>query len=213
MVLQAVGRSTFDGVRFQFRKGAAEPLGWQDVNPANVKKQDGTSLPNWTAGSVAFTTVGQVKTTESLTWDAFTQLGTDAAIDIRAEFTTGGTGAADTIPVTFTLDRRASSAATEQVGPGSVNLLNGDLSLSATDTSMFGASVSRSANSLFPTQATSTTLAQPFGPAWATGMESSIGSDYTAIKIPNASETQLLLTDGSSVWFYRVRFHSHWLDD
>ncbi|MFE2177990.1 ricin-type beta-trefoil lectin domain protein [Kitasatospora sp. NPDC059462] len=48
---------------------------------------------------------------------------------------------------TFTVDRNADGAATTDIGPGSVNLLTGDLSVSVTDADEFGTSVGRTSSS------------------------------------------------------------------
>ncbi len=73
----------------------------------------------------------------------------ELAREVRAAFT-GGT-AANTVEVTGSVDRQASTAASEDVGPGSVNLLTGDYTIADSDASFFGLSADRSTSSRNPT--------------------------------------------------------------
>jgi hypothetical protein len=70
-------------------------------------------------------------------------------VELRAAFS-NATSSANTAPITVTVDRRASAAGSEDIGPGSVNLLSGDYTIDDTDAGVFGVSVSRSASSLAP---------------------------------------------------------------
>ncbi|NUR32196.1 MAG: hypothetical protein HOV83_41180 [Catenulispora sp.] len=79
---------------------------------------------------------------------------------VRARFTGPNSATASSDPITAVLDRNADGTASEDIGPGSVNLLTGDYTLSDTDTdtdtdtdadvSFFGMSVSRTASSQSP---------------------------------------------------------------
>ncbi|MFJ2298196.1 RHS repeat-associated core domain-containing protein [Oerskovia paurometabola] len=83
-------------------------------------------------------------------WDAMTSAGFDGGpVQVRAVLAKdgGGGGATDTQWVTLTIDKDADGAAADTIGPGSVNLLTGDYSLSVTDAEEFGLSMVRTTSS------------------------------------------------------------------
>ncbi|GAA3786637.1 hypothetical protein GCM10022226_00930 [Sphaerisporangium flaviroseum] len=90
----------------------------------------------------------------------------DGPLQLRACFTTG-TVENRSDPVTITLEATASYAsyATSQLGPGTVSLLTGDYSVSATDVNAFGLSVGRGLTTLAP--ATASGANGVFGPGWS----------------------------------------------
>ncbi len=129
----------YDAVSFSWRR--AETDTWTAIPPAHVTS-GGAPLTAWpvpmTAGKNA-----------PLAWTATDTVNPDGTVQIRADFTgPGGTGATD--PVTVVVDRNADGAATDEVGPGSVNLLTGDYTISGTEASMFGMSITRTASSRAP---------------------------------------------------------------
>ena len=68
------------------------------------------------------------------------------------------------------VDRAADGAATDNVGPGSVNLLTGDSTLSDTDASFFGMTVTRTASSRTPQAGVAQEGQAPiFGKEWLPG--------------------------------------------
>jgi RHS repeat-associated protein len=93
--------------------------------------------------------------------------------------TTDGPGTDD--PLTFTVD--VSHVASTGVGPGSVSLLSGNLSLSRDDVSIAGygspLTVSRTYNSL---AAATSGANEPFGPGWVSSLPvDEAGSDYAEL--------------------------------
>ncbi|MER6366547.1 ricin-type beta-trefoil lectin domain protein [Kitasatospora sp. NPDC001527] len=83
-------------------------------------------------------------------WNVLDTLGNvGGVVQIRAKlFPEDGSGAGyATVWNTITVDRNADGAASTDAGPGSVNLLTGDYSTSATDASEFGMSVTRTSSS------------------------------------------------------------------
>lgn len=83
-------------------------------------------------------------------WDAMMSAGFDGGpVQVRAILAKDGAGAspAQTQWVTMTIDKDADGAAADTIGPGSVNLLTGDYSLSVTDAEEFGLSMVRTTSS------------------------------------------------------------------
>lgn len=84
------------------------------------------------------------------TWDAGATLGFEPGVlQVRAQLSATPTGSSPTPTdwVSLVVDPDASGAATTGIGPGSVNLLTGDHSLSGTDVEEFGLSIVRTASS------------------------------------------------------------------
>ncbi|MET9245333.1 DNRLRE domain-containing protein [Nonomuraea sp. NPDC003709] len=130
----AVTGTAFTQARFQYRR--SETDAWADLPVANVTGADGKPLTAWPVAAP-----GRLS---GLTWDAGTQLG-DAAVQVRAVVT--GTTAAESQPVEVVVDRRATRAATEEVGPGVLNLQTGDYRLQTTAGGPFGLTLTRTASS------------------------------------------------------------------
>ncbi|MER5354166.1 ricin-type beta-trefoil lectin domain protein [Kitasatospora sp. NPDC002551] len=83
-------------------------------------------------------------------WNVLDTLGNvGGVVQVRAKlFPEDGSGAGyTTVWNTLTVDRNADGAASAEAGPGTVNLLTGDYSTSATDVSEFGMSVTRTSSS------------------------------------------------------------------
>jgi hypothetical protein len=135
--LTATGKTNYTGVTYHYRRGETDT--WTSIPAADVtKSSDNSAISAWpvtvTSGSPA-----------ALTWNVTNSLSQDGSLDIRAAFTDGTTTAYSSAH-TITVDRNAGTAPSAEVGPGSVNALTGDFTLSATDASGFDLSVSRTAS-------------------------------------------------------------------
>ncbi|MFF4302361.1 DNRLRE domain-containing protein [Streptomyces sp. NPDC001601] len=190
--LTSTGKSIYTGVTYQYRRGETDT--WTSVPATNVtKSSDGSAVSAWplamSAGSPA-----------ALTWNITDSLSQDGAIDIRAAFT-DGTTTVYSQPHTITVDRNAGTAPSAQVGPGSVNALTGDYTLSGTDASAFGLTVSRTASSRRPTAGSDAEgQVAIFGPQWTSGTTAKItDSDWAYLRETSAtsptSPTSLALVD------------------
>ncbi|MFI9152309.1 DNRLRE domain-containing protein [Streptomyces sp. NPDC053367] len=146
----------FDGVTFQWRRGDADA--WANL-PAGDVTSGGSPVASWPLALSA----GK---TPQLTWNATTTVDPEGVVQLRAQFTgpAGATGASD--PVDVVVDRNADGAASESIGPGSVNLLTGDYTLPGGDASFFGMSVTRSASSRSPQAGAANEQAPIFGKEW-----------------------------------------------
>ncbi|MFJ8493707.1 DNRLRE domain-containing protein [Streptomyces sp. NPDC094038] len=187
VTLSSSQSGAFTGVTYQYRIGQAGT--WAPIPVTYVtKSSDSSAISSW---PLAFSSSDQPA---DLTWQAATTLGDDGPVQVRALFT-DGTNTYTTDPATVTVDRKADNAPTSNVGPGEVNLLTGDLDLSATDASAFGAAISRSFSSRDP-QGAAGQVGQVaiYGPNWTSGITAST-SDWSYIK--ETSSTSVLLVDSS----------------
>lgn len=189
LTLSAKGLTSYTGVTWQFRRGETDDV-WHTV-PADDVTAAGDPVSAWPVK----VTNG---TATKLVWNAVASLSEDGVIQLRAAFTDGTTtGHSQTVEVT--LDRDAGTAPTAEVGPGTVNALTGDYTLSATDASVFGASVERTYSSRINSNDTEGE-AEIFGPGWVSSVTSE-SSDYTQIRKTSGTSLELLSGDGSSVAF------------
>ncbi|WP_260848444.1 DNRLRE domain-containing protein [Streptomyces sp. SLBN-118] len=192
--LTSKGKSTYTGVTYQYRRGETDS--WNTVPVADVTKtSDGSTVSAWPVpvsnGSPA-----------ALTWNVTSSLSQDGPIDVRAAFT-DGTTTGYSQSSTITVDRNAGTAPSEQVGSGSVNTLTGDFTLSATDASGFGLSVSRTASSRRPTAGSDAEgQVAIYGPQWTSGTTAELtDSDWAYVRKTSATSVALVDVDGSETGF------------
>ncbi|WP_275404941.1 DNRLRE domain-containing protein [Streptomyces sp. SID10815] len=191
VTLAAKGLTTYTGVTWQYRRGETDS--WHTV-PVGAVTASGSAVSAWpvaVSGGMA----------TKLVWNTVSTLAEDGVIQLRAAFTDGTTtGYSQTAEVT--LDRDAGTALTNQIGPGQVNELTGDFTLSATDASAFAASVDRTFSSR--TNSTDTEgQAQIFGPGWTSAV-SAESSDYTQLRETSGSSVEVLAGDGSAIAFTKT---------
>ena len=161
VTLDAVGPPAATGVRFKYQLPGTGT--WTDIPTAHVTLA-GAPVASW---PVATTTNGSVaRAPANLVWDVrATMSNVDGPIMVRAVLAAAASSWT-TNTVTATLDQKAfgESYATAEVGPGSVSLLTGNYSLSATDVSIeaWGSdlTIARTFNSLSPS------ATGMFGPGW-----------------------------------------------
>ncbi|MEU1516243.1 DNRLRE domain-containing protein [Streptomyces sp. NPDC005811] len=184
--LTSTGKSTYTGVTYQYRRGETDS--WTSIPYVDVtKSSDGSAISGW---PVAVTSGAPA----ALTWSATDSLSQDGPIDIRAAFT-DGTTTAYSQPHTIILDRNAGTAPSSNVGPGSVNTLTGDFTVSGTDASGFGLSVSRTASSRRPTAgADAEGQVAIFGPQWISGTTAEI-TDSNWVDVRQTSATSVAVVD------------------
>ncbi|WEH17125.1 DNRLRE domain-containing protein [Streptomyces sp. VNUA24] len=188
LTLSAKGLPSYTGVTWQYRRGEADD--WHTVPVAHVTAS-GNAVSSW---PVAVTS----GTATKLVWNTVSSLTEDGVIELRAAFTDGTTtGHSQTVEVT--LDRDAGTAPSTQVGPGQVNQLTGDYTLSATDATAFEASVERTYSSR--ANATDTEgQAEIFGPGWTSSVTAA-ASDYTQLRETSGTSVEVLSGDGSAIAF------------
>ncbi|MFJ4922055.1 DNRLRE domain-containing protein [Streptomyces sp. NPDC088725] len=192
--LSAEGKSTYTGVRYQYRRGENDT--WTDIPVKNVHRAaDGATITGWPMTAPS----GKP---DALTWNVTDTLSQDGPVDVRAVF--NGTITTDpSEPNTVTVDRNAGTAPSQPAGPGSVNLLTGDLTLSDTDASAFDMSVARTYSSRRPNAGAEQEGQAPvFGPQWTSGTVAELTeSDWAYVKKSSTSSVALVDVDGEETGF------------
>lgn len=149
--LFVTGEEAFTYVRFESRRAPDPTSTITPVASSFLTTADGTPWP--TGGTTpVWMALPKVTTGEPgyTTWNVGDQIGAvGGPIQVRPVVATdaNGAGAYTGEWVTLTVDRDATGAATTAVGPGAVNLLTGDHTLSATDASEYGLMIQRTTSS------------------------------------------------------------------
>ncbi|WP_190125523.1 RHS repeat protein [Streptomyces inusitatus] len=197
--------TAYDSVSFYWRRSAADL--WRPI-PAGDVTSAGTPLTGWpvalTAGKNA-----------PLVWKTTDTVNLDGTVQLKADFTGAGSAAGSTQSLTVVVDRNATDAAADQVGPGSVNLITGDYTLSANDTSEFGLSTSRTASSREPDKgATQAGQAPIFGEEWVSGTVAELTeSAYSHIRKISDTAVAVVGSDGSETYFTANAASNGWIPE
>jgi RHS repeat-associated protein len=164
--LQAAAQSTATGATFQYRRGQLDS--WTNIPVGDVVDTDnGNASITW---PVSFFGTGH--TTHHLRWDAKSTLGSvDGPILVRATFSGGSGGSADPVQVALDLhffdqSSSADGSSFAPVGPGDVNLVTGDFTVSESDATIGAFTVDRSFDSTTPTAQSGGV----FGPGWSSSL-------------------------------------------
>ncbi|WWR55118.1 RHS repeat-associated core domain-containing protein [Streptomyces sp. SCSIO 30461] len=195
----------YDNVSFSWRRSEADP--WVQI-PAGDVSSGGVPLTAWPAAM----TGGK---NAPLVWNTTDTVNPDGTIQIKANFTGPNSASGSTAPLTVVVDRNASGAASTEIGPGSVNLLTGDYSLSAADVSALGLSVSRTASSRGPQQAANQEgQAAIFGKQWVSGTAGeATESDYSHIQKASDTAVDVVMTDGDAIHFAANAGKTGWIPE
>ena len=190
VVLAAAGPSGATGATFQYRRAPADP--WADIPAADVhRRADGAAI-TWPVP----VTNG---TTPDLVWAAASTVTGSPLLQVRAVLASAdGPAAAD--PVRLTVDPLAAAAATDTVGPGTLNLATGDLRISA-QTPALGAAITRTASSRAPVAAQGGLL-PAFGPQWQWGYTAG-GLNGVWLRQPTPSTAEVITASGLLLRFAR----------
>ncbi|MFG1885609.1 LamG-like jellyroll fold domain-containing protein [Micromonospora sp. NPDC049102] len=162
---------------FEYRRGPGGAT--LPVPSANLTSATGAPITATAASPVALSTLGGYAI-----WNATDTLGLiGGVVEVRAHlYTATGTTPAYTIPwVRVSVDSSGDGAADDEVGPGSVNLLTGDYSLSSTDAEELGLSVTRAASSRNPADGYQP-MAQRLTPN-----QQQVSTDLTGFTVPTTS--------------------------
>lgn len=189
------------GATVQWRRGDADT--WAIVPTADVSLASG-------GGSVSWPLELSGQDFPKLNWNVAktvndAELGDeplDGPLQVRVAFAGGEAGFSGT--TRFTLDRDMGSAAGEEIGPGSVNLLTGNATLSDTDASVdsYGSdlTVSRTFNTR---EADKDDPSGMFGKGWISGVAvEDAEADYTRLTV-TGSLVQVGLPEGETIGFTR----------
>ncbi|WP_435596599.1 DNRLRE domain-containing protein [Streptomyces albogriseolus] len=195
----------YNAVSFSWRRSEADS--WVRIPAADVTS-GGTALSAW---PVAMTNGKNAP----LVWNAAGTVDPDGTVQIKADFTGANSAAGSTEPLTVVVDRNATGASVEEVGPGSVNLLTGDYTLSATDTSVFDMSVSRTASSRTPGKgATQEGQAAIFGKEWVAGTAAEVTeSDFSHIRKLSDTAVAVVGAEGDETHFTANAAKTGWVPE
>lgn len=173
---------------FEYRRGAADA--WKPVPLAQVSDTSGAGVSGWPA------------TADSSTvwyWDAAATLGGGGVIEVRARFAGNGSS---TEANTVTVDVNGGQAGSAVAGPGTVNLLTGELSVWDTDATLFGASIGRAYGSRSLGAGTDAGQAGAFGPQWAlSGALEYTDANWQAVTKTSATSLEVLDSGGQVTAF------------
>ncbi|MBS1881806.1 MAG: DNRLRE domain-containing protein [Actinobacteria bacterium] len=184
------------GVTFEYRTNPKEKGAFKPIPPELVSQADGEPVKEWPIHSSLFEPSGfQTKTLYVDAAHVASKLQEEGgAIDVRAVFE--GTAAVQgySEPVEAIVNRITGSAhdATAEVGPGTLDLETGNLSISRTDVSIPGfesaLEFGRTYDSRAPRPVTEAEKAEPpgvLGPGWKTGIpvEEAGGSEFRDVRM------------------------------
>ncbi|MYS44763.1 sugar-binding protein, partial [Streptomyces sp. SID5998] len=195
----------YDKVTFSWRRGDADT--WTPI-PAGDVANAGQPLTSWPLAL----TGGK---SPRLTWSATSTVDPDGTVQVRADFTGPNSAATSSDPISVVVDRAADGAATDQVGPGSVNLLTGDYTLSGTDASFYGMTVIRTASSRTPQAGAAQEGQAPiFGKEWLSGTTAeAVDSDYTQIVKTSATSLNVVTAEGDTITFTSNAAKTGWVPE
>ncbi|GAA1550286.1 hypothetical protein GCM10009789_00100 [Kribbella sancticallisti] len=198
--ITGAGRTTATGVTYQWRRGDTDA--WVNIPAAHVQLAAGGGAVTWplpTSGGGQFPKLNWSIESTLAAVDA-QSIPRDGPLQIRGTFTGGTTASSGGVKLTF--DRNLATAAAEEIGPGEVNLLTGNVTLSDTDVSVnsYGSdlTVSRTYNSR---QSAKTDPSGMFGPGWISGaIVDEAETPYTSLDV-YGSLRQVGTPDGDVVGF------------
>jgi RHS repeat-associated protein len=162
---------------FEYRRGpGAVTLA---IPSANLTSATGAPITATSTSPVAFSALGG-----HAIWNAADTLGAvGGVVEVRARIytATATTPVYDTAWVRITVDSSGDGSETEEIGPGDVNLLTGDMGLDTTDADELGLSAGRSSSSRTPSGGY---VAMP---EKLTANQQQVSTDLTGFTVPSTS--------------------------
>lgn len=195
----------YDSVSFSWRRAEADT--WVKI-PAGAVTSGGEALTAW---PVPLTNGKNAR----LVWDATETVDPDGTVQIKADFTGPNSASSSTAPLNVVVDRNADGAAGTEVGPGSLNLLTGDYTLSATDASFFDMAVSRTASSRTPDQGSKQEgQAAIFGKEWVAGTTAEMTeSAYSHLRRVSDTAVDVVMAEGDAIHFTANAAKTAWIPE
>ncbi|MFJ9660503.1 RHS repeat-associated core domain-containing protein [Streptomyces griseoflavus] len=193
----------YDAVSFSWRRSEADP--WARI-PLGDVTSGGSPVTAWPVPLAGGKNA-------PLVWNATSTVDPDGTVQVKADFTGPSAAASSTAPLTVVVDRNADGAATTEVGPGSLNLLTGNFTLSETDVSTFDLSVSRTAASRTPDRGASQEgQVAIFGKEWVAGTAAeTTESDYSHIRRVSDTAVDVVLEEGDAIHFTANAQKNGWI--
>jgi RHS repeat-associated protein len=198
--LQAAVPSGTTGVTFQWRRADTDT--WQTIPLGDVTvAAGGGAVTSWPVPTAIDPGTSQLES-QQLNWNVKSTLGGSTALAGPVFVQALMPGGAVSAENSFTYDPNLATAATSTVGPGSVNLVTGNLQVSASDVSVGAYSSDLTTSRTFNTrQAGAFDATHMFGPGWSTSaMVTSADSPYSSLTVAG-SLVQVGMPDGSTIGF------------
>ncbi|MBT2469656.1 RHS repeat-associated core domain-containing protein [Streptomyces sp. ISL-66] len=200
----------YDQVSFSWRRSDADP--WVQIPAGDVTK-DGQALAGWpvplTGGKNA-----------PLVWNAINTVDPDGSVKIKADFTGPNSASGSTNALSVVVNRNGDDAAGTDIGPGSLNLLTGDFTMSSQDASSYGISVGRTASSRDPQAAaklvgTDGGQVPIFGKEWLYGAASTqVSSPYGSLVKTSATSLSIrMIADDTQYHFTANQAKTAWIPE
>lgn len=166
---------TITGVEWEYRTPTQRH--WQTIPAAAVRTARNAAVTSW---PVAVTHGAQTTTlTPDLTWDLTVTPGVvDGPVKVRARYTGPGGGVTAKVADVRLHRKDPAAAASAPIGPGSVNLLTGNLSVDRTDVGIESFKSDLTLSRTYNSRGENRRTAEMFGPGW----ESSVGADGPAMQ-------------------------------
>jgi hypothetical protein len=171
---------------FEYRRGPGGTV--LTVPSAHLSTATGAPVTATAASPVTLSSLGGYAN-----WNALATLGSVAGVvEVRAQMytATSPTPVYATAWVRITVDPNGDGAATAEVGPGSANLLTGDLTLSTTDSDDLGLTSARTASSREPADGF-VAMAERL-----TANQQQVATDLTGFTVPATSTAARVTTLG-----------------
>ncbi|MFJ8843956.1 DNRLRE domain-containing protein [Streptomyces cyaneofuscatus] len=195
----------YNAVAFSWRRSEADP--WVRI-PAGQVTSGGTALTAWPVPMAGGRNA-------PLVWNATDTVDPDGSVQIKADFAGPNSATGSTEPLTVIVDRNASGAATSEVGTGTVNLLTGDYTLSASDATAFGLAVSRTASSRTPDKGGQQEgQVAIFGKEWVSGTAAELtDSDYAQLRRVSDTAVTVVDAEGDELFFTANAAKTGWIPE
>jgi YD repeat-containing protein len=192
--------TAYTGVTYEYRIGTTG--NFADIPASAVT--NGTKAVQWPEAVTEITSgeyAGEGVQSPTLTWAANTTLASDGLIQIEAVFSGGPSGNETTSASNATFDRVGTGGdfAAAPVGPATVGLQSGNLSLAATDVSISSYGAGLSVSRTFNTHASATPSI--FGPGWTSSVPVEGTSDEWSSITNDGSFAVLTSSVGSAMTF------------
>jgi RHS repeat-associated protein len=195
----------YDNVSFSWRRSEADD--WVRI-PVGDVTFGGNALTAW---PVALTGGKNA----ALVWNAAGTVDPDGTVQIKADFTGPGSASGSTEPLTVVVDRNADGAASEDIGPGKLNLLTGDYSLTEEDASFYDMAVSRTTSSRVPDKgAGQEGQVAIFGKEWVAGTTAEqTESDYGHLRKVSDTAVDVVTAEGDAIHFTANAAKTGWVPE
>lgn len=171
-----VSQGSMTAVKYQYQ--APDQATWTTIPVAAVRHRDGSAVTSWPIALLPDPANPGQKIAPPLVWDLNATPGAarDGALRVRADFD-GSDGGGVTPARNLRIDRAdPGQSASAEFGPGSLNLLSGDLTVARTDVSVDAPRMDLTLGRTLHSRGTRKRTSELFGPGWESSVELDQGS-------------------------------------